>query len=162
MSRTLSSLTSSGTYFEDFTVGDRFRHTRGKTVDAFENQVLTHLVMNTAQAHFNEHAMAGTNFGGRLVFGLVTGSIVIGLTMQDTAENGLCELGLDELRFTAPVFHGDSLYAFTEVLETRDDATREDAGVVVFKHWGLNQKDQVVFEGKRRVLVKRRSHWGER
>ncbi len=105
--------------------------------------------------------MQGTPFGRRLVFGLVTGSIVIGLATQDTAENALAEVALDELRFRAPVFHGDTLYAYTEVLETRA-AEREDAGLVRFKHWGTKQDGTVVFEGVRTVLVKRRSHWAAR
>lgn len=161
MTPRLSSLTGAGNYFEDFRVGDRLRHVRGKTVGEFENQVLTHLVMNTAHAHFNEHAMQSSPWGRRLVFGLVTGSIVIGLATQDTAENALAELGLDGLRFTAPVFHGDTLYAASEVVEA-GESDREDAGVVVFRHHGYNQDGKKVFEGERRVLVKRRSHWGER
>src|SRR6185436_11938563 len=160
MANRLSSLTGSNNYFEDYKVGDRLRHVRGKTVGEFENQVLTHLVMNTAHAHFNEHAMESSPFGGRLVFGLVTGSIVIGLATQDTAENALAELGLDKLRFRAPVVHGDTLYAYTEVLETRA-AEREDAGLVRFKHWGVKQDGTIVFEGERTVLVKRRSHWAQ-
>jgi acyl dehydratase len=161
VTRPLASFTGVSNYFEDFHPGDRLRHVRGKTVGEFENQVLTHLVMNTAQAHFNEHAMLTSPWGKRLVFGLVTGSIVVGLTTQDTAENALAELGLDELRFTAPVHHGDTLYAATEVVETRD-ADREDAGIVIFRHHGYNQDGKKVFEGKRRVLLKRRSHWGAR
>ena len=100
-------------------------------------------------------------FGQRLVFGLVTGSIVIGLATQDAGENALAERSLDGLRFRAPVFHGDTLTAYTEVLETRD-SEREDAGIVRFKHWGVKQDDTIVFEGERELLVKRRSHWGER
>jgi acyl dehydratase len=121
-----------------------------------ENQLLTKLVMNTAHAHFNEHAMKATPFGQRLVFGLVTGSIVIGLATQDTAENAVAELGLDKMRFTSPVFHGDTLYAYTEVLAT-DGTSRDDGGVVKFKHWGVKDDDTVVFECERTVLVKRRS-----
>ena len=152
------SLTGSANYFEDFEVGDRFRHARGTTVGEVENQLLTKLVMNTAQAHFNEDAMKGGPFGKRLVFGLVTGSIVMGLATQDVAENALAEVGLDKLRFTAPVFHGDTLYAYTEVLST-GDSERGDAGTVRFKHWGVNQDEKVVFEGERTMLIKRRSHW---
>jgi acyl dehydratase len=144
-----------GSYFEDFTVGDKYRHSRGTTVGEVENQLLTKLVMNTAHAHFNEHAMKGGPFGQRLVFGLVTGSIVIGLATQDTAEHAIAEIGLDKMRFTAPVFHGDTLYAYTEVLEKRD-ADRDDAGIVRFKHWGVKDDGTVVFEGERTVLVKRR------
>ncbi len=148
-------LTGDGNYFEDFEVGQRFRHVRGKTVEAFENQILTHLVMNTAHAHFNEDAMKDSPWGQRLVFGLVTGSIVIGLATQDVAENAIAELGLDGLRFTAPVFHGDTLYAYSEVVKT-SDGDRPDAGVVVFRHHGYKQDGTKVFEGERRVLLKRR------
>jgi acyl dehydratase len=151
-------LTGSANYFEDFTVGDRIKHARGTTVGELENQLLTKLVMNTAQAHFNEHAMKDTPFGQRLVFGLVTGSIVMGLATQDIAENAVAELRLDKLRFTAPVFHGDTLYAYTEVVSKTDE--RDDAGEVTFKHWGTNQDGQVVFEGERTILIKRRSHRG--
>jgi itaconyl-CoA hydratase len=147
-------------WFEDFAVGDRMRHARGTTVGEVENQLLTKLVLNTAQAHFNEDLMAGSPMGeGRLVFGLVTGSIVLGLATQDTAEQALAEVALHGLRFTAPVHHGDTLYAFTEVLAV-EGADRDDAGLVRFKHWGTNQGGTTVFEAERTVLVKRRSHWG--
>ena len=145
-------------WFEDFEPGQRMRHARGTTVGEVENQLLTKLVMNTAQAHFNEHAMKDTPFGQRLVFGLVTGSIVMGLAAQDVAENAIAELRLDKLRFTAPVFHGDTLYAYTEVI-SKTEVEREDAGEVTFRHWGVNQEGKVVFEGERTVLVRRRSYW---
>jgi itaconyl-CoA hydratase len=145
----------SGRYFEDFSVGEKFRHARGTTVGEVENQLLTKLVMNTAQAHFNEDFASKTAFGQRIVFGLVTGSIVIGLATQDTTENAIAELALHKMRFTAPVHHGDTLYAFTEVLST-ESAEREGAGVVRFKHWGLNQDNTVVFETERSVLIKRK------
>jgi len=149
-------------WFEDFAPGDRMRHARGTTVGEVENQLLTKLVLNTAQAHFNEHVMQGSPMGdGRLVFGLVTGSIVIGLATQDTAENALAEVALDGVRFTSPVHHGDTLYAFTEVVSV-DDAERDDAGLVRFRHWGANQEGTIVFEAERTVLVKRRSHWDAR
>lgn len=153
--------TGSDTYFEDFHAGQRMRHARGTTVTDVEGQLLTKLVMNTSDAHFNEQKMAGSPFGHRIVFGLVTATLVIGLATEDTAENALAELGLDRLLFRAPVFHGDTLTAYTEVLSARE-ADRDDAGIVRFKHWGLKQDDTVVFEGEREVLIKRRSHWGTR
>jgi acyl dehydratase len=156
----VSRLTGCDSYFEDFEVGAKMRHARGTTVGEVENQLLTKLVMNSADAHYNEQKMRNLPFGQRLVFGLVTGSIVIGLATQDTAENALAELRLDGLRFRAPVFYGDTLTAYTEVLETRD-ADRPDAGIVHFKHWGVKQDETIVFEGEREVLIKRRSHWGE-
>jgi acyl dehydratase len=138
------------------------RHFRGATIDEVENNFVSKQVMNTAQAHWNEHIMSGSGMGeGRLVFGLITGSMVVGLASQDTAEQALAELALDGVRFTTPVHHGDTIYAYTEVLEV-GGADRDDAGVVRFKHWGLNQDRKVVCELERTVLIKRRSHWGDR
>ena len=157
----LATLTGKDNYFEDFVPGAVMRHARGKTVEAIENVILTNLVMNTAQAHFNEHAMKNNRFGRRLTFGGVTLALIIGLAAQDTAENALAELALDKIRFSHPVFHGDTPYAFTEVLAV-GPSDREDAGIVHFRHWGVNQDEKIVFEGERRVLIKRRSHWTDR
>jgi len=124
-------LTGDGNYFEDFEVGRRMRHARSATIDEVENNFISKQVMNTAQAHWNEAITAGSSFGdGRLVFGLVTGSMTVGLTSQDTAENALAELGLDNVRFRKPVHHGDTLTAYTEVLAAGPADCRDDAGVV--------------------------------
>jgi len=155
---TTARLTGRDNYFEDFAPDMVLRHARGKTVEALENVLITNLVMNTAQGHFNEHAMKESRFGRRITFGGVTLSLIIGLAAQDTAENALAELSLDKIRFSTPVFHGDTLYAFSEVLAVAP-SSREDAGIVTFRHWGVNQDEKVVFEGERRVLLKRRSHW---
>jgi itaconyl-CoA hydratase len=141
-------------FFDDFTVGDLFRHARGKTVTQIDGVLLCNLVMNTAQGHFNEHLMSQTPLGSTIVFGGIVAGMVIGLASEDTAENALAEIGLDAVRFKVPVHHGDTLYAYTEVLEKTDE--RDDAGVVRFKHWGVNQRDEVVFEGERRALIKKR------
>ena len=109
-------LTSPGTYFEDFTPGMLMRHARGKTMGEFEVVTLAHLTMNTAQAHFNTHAMQASKFGRRVAFGGVTASVVVGLASQDTTENAIREVGLDKLRLKVPVVEGDTLYAVTEVL----------------------------------------------
>ncbi|MGE0829196.1 MAG: MaoC family dehydratase [Hyphomonadaceae bacterium] len=152
-------LTSRNNYFEDFEVGAVFRHARGKTITPLENVLITNMVMNTAQGHFNEHAMAETPFQKIVVYGGVNFSIVLGLASQDCCENALVELGLDEVRLTKMVGHGDTLYAISEVLEKKD-SDREDAGVVLFEHTGINQNDEVIARVKRRVLIKRKSHWG--
>ncbi|MEU1181672.1 MaoC family dehydratase [Streptomyces sp. NPDC005820] len=146
------------TRFEDFKPGDRMRHARGCTMTDVEGQLLSKLVMNSAQAHFNDDAMAGTPFGSRIVFGLLSASVTIGLATQDTAEDAIAEVALDKLRFRSPVVHGDTLYAATEVLATEPAPDREDAGLVRFKHWGFKPDGTVVFEGERTVLLKRASH----
>ena len=150
-------------WFEDLTPGRRMRHARSATVGEVEGSFLSKAVMNTAQAHWNEHYLQGSPLGsGRVVFGLITASLVFGLASQDTAEQALAEVGCDKLRFRAPVHHGDTLTSFTEVVSARDAPDREDAGLVTFRHWGVTHDDRVVFEGERTVLVKRRSHWGDR
>jgi acyl dehydratase len=152
----ISELTSNDNYFEDFTVGDVMRHGRGKTIEPLENVLITNLVMNSASSHYDEVVMKNSIFGKRLQFGGVTASLIIGMASQDTSENAIVELGLDKVRFKSPVFHGDTLYAYSEVL-AKEDAGRPDAGIVVFQHWGVNQEDKFVFEGQRRILLKRRS-----
>ena len=161
MNRSLASLTGDDNYFEDFAVGDQYEHARGKTVTEMDGVLITNLVMNTAQGHFNEHQMQSSPQGQRIVFGGVTIAMVVGLAMQDTGEQALAELGMDKIRLRQSVFHGDTLYAFSEVLETRA-SDRPDAGVVRFRHRGVNQDGATVFEGERTVLIKRRSHWADR
>lgn len=149
------SLTGSDNYFEDFHVGGAYQHARGKTITEMDNVLITNLVMNTAEGHFNEDRMAKGPLKHRIVFGGITAAMVIGLAMQDTGENALRELSLNKIRFRTPVFHGDTLYAYSEVLET-SDSERTDAGEVLFRHLGLNQHGRTVFEGERRVLIRRR------
>ena len=116
----VSALTGTGNYFEDFKVGDVLKHARGKTVEPMEQVWITNVTMNTAEAHFNEHLTKGTNYGQRLGFGGVTISMCIGLAAQDTAENALAELGMDKIRLKGPLYHGDTLYCYSEVMEASD------------------------------------------
>ena len=154
-------LTAKDNYFEDFEVGAVYKHDRGKTITPLENVLITHLVMNTAQGHFNEHEMASTQWGTTLSYGGVNFSLILGLASQDCVENAIEELGLNNIRLSKPVVHGDTLYAYTEVLSA-EAADRDDAGIVRFKHYGVNQDDKHIFEGERTVLIKRRSHWADK
>lgn len=148
-------LTSATGYFEDFAVGQRFRHARGATIGEVENAVISKLVMNTAQGHWNEHFVFDSSAsGGRVVFGLVTGSLVFGLASQDIAEHAIAELGCSGLRFVSEVKHGETIYALTEVLEVRP---AEQGGIVRVKHWGVAHDNRIVFEGERTLQLKRRS-----
>ena len=156
-----SQLTGSYNYFEDFEVGAVFRHARGKTVTPLENVMTTNLVLNTADGHFNEHVMESTVYGKILCYGCVNFSLVLGLASQDCIENALAELGLNNVRLSGPVFHGDTLYAYSEVLN-KEDSDRDDAGIVEFRHYGVNQRDELVAQIDRRALIKRRSHWGDK
>jgi acyl dehydratase len=161
MSTDISILTGKSNFFEDFIVGEVYEHARGKTVEGLENVLITNLVLNTAQAHFNEDFAQSLEQKHRITFGGVTASIIIGLAMQDTGENAIEEVGLDRVRFRVPVLHGDTLYAFTEVLNKEDEPAdprgHKDVGLLHFRHWGLNQRGETVFEGERRVLIKKRA-----
>ncbi|MHB9287948.1 MaoC family dehydratase [Halobacteriales archaeon Cl-PHB] len=151
-------LTGTDNYFEDFTPGDACRHARGKTLSEDEMHGVTHMTMNTAEAHFNADKMADSEQGSRINYGGLTMSIVLGLASEDTTENALRTLGLDEVRFHAPVRPGDTLYAVTEVLETDEDADVADAGRVTFKHYGLDADEDLVFSGIQECLVKKRAY----
>ena len=161
MENKLSNLTSSDTYFEDFEVGQTIRHSRGKTMTNLENVNFTNMVMNTASAHYDEHLCSKTPFGKIVSYGGVNFSMVLGLASQDTVENALAELGLDNISLKTMVTHGDTLYAYSRVLE-KSDSDREDAGIIKFQHWGINQRDELVAEVQRTALIKRKSHWGDK
>lgn len=152
-------ITSENNYFEDFSEGQTVRHPRGRTVGEFDNHVLTHLSMNTAEYHFNEDYMSKHPLvHSRVVNGLVVISFVVGLCTERLAENGLAELGFDNVRIGAPTYHGDTLYAESEVLGKCDAPDRKDAGIVRFKIRGINQRGEVVMEGEWLVLVKRKAY----
>ena len=151
--------TSDDNYYEDFAVGQVYEHPRGKTMTEMDNVLITNLVLNTAQGHFNEDSMKDSEFGQRIVYGGINLSLVCGLASETISENALSILAMDDVRFTAPVFHGDTLYAESEVLEKHDAEDREDAGVVTFLVIGYNQDDERVLQAEQTVLLKKAGHW---
>ena len=148
-------LTGNNNYFEDFEPGLVIRHKRGKTVGELENVLVTNMVMNSADGHFDNHVMRDTPIGERIVFGGATAALTIGLAMQDTGENALEELSMTGLRLKFSVKHGDTIYALSKVISV-DPGDKDHAGTVEFHHWGVNQDDRIVFECDRRVSIKKR------
>ncbi len=146
--------TKSSFYFEDFTIGDVYKHFRGKTIKESDAVTICNLVMNSASGHFNDDMMSAFPIGESIIYGGVTISTVLGLAAQDTAGNAIRELSMDKIRLLSPMKHGDTLYAYSEVLDKQD---QDDAsGVLHFKHYGLRHDGVVVFEGERKVLMKKR------
>ena len=145
---------SGSRYFEDFAVGDIYKHFRGKTVKESDAVTICNMVLNSASGHFNDDIMSATAIGESIVYGGVTISMVIGLAAQDTAGNAIREIGMDNIKLVSPVKHGDTLYAYSEVLDMQD---HDDGGVVRFRHYGVNHDDRLVFQGERTVLMKKRS-----
>lgn len=137
-------------YAEDFVPGTRFRHSRTRTITDLDLNGLTLLVMNSAVGHFSDHAMAETEFGERINFGGMSLSLTIGISTQDTTGQLIREVGMTDIKFPAPVKHGDTIGAATEVLDV------DDAGCVTFKHFGINQRGEVICQVTRRVLLRHR------
>ncbi len=146
-----------GKYFEDLVIGERIRHSTGRTVTETDNLLFSALTMNTQPLHLNADFAARTEFGQRIVNGLFTLALVIGLSVSELTEGTIvANLGYASVSHPNPVFHGDTIYAESEVLEKRVSRSRPDCGVVRIKHWGTKQGGQIVVEVERSVLFLRR------
>lgn len=147
-----------GRFFEDFTVGDLYRHPLGRTVTTTDNVWFTLLTQNTAPIHFDRHYAAQTPFGRPLVDSTFTVALVTGQSVTDVSQNVLANLGWDEVRLPAPVFEGDTIYSQSEVLEARESRSRPNVGVVTVGTTGYNQDGRVVITFRRTLLVYKRGH----
>jgi acyl dehydratase len=145
-----------GRFFEDFRVGDRYRHPLGRTITVADNAWLTLLTMNTNPIHVDAHYAAQTEFGRPLVNSCLTLALVTGLSVDDVSRHAFANLGWDEVRLPAPVFEGDTIYAESVVLEARPSASRPAVGLVRVRTRGFNQDGTVVIDFLRSVLVYRR------
>jgi len=130
------------------------RHARGKTITELENVLITNLVMNTADAHFNEKRQSAKPIGTSIVFGGITASLVIGLASQDASDNMIEDRGIENMKLLTPVVHGDTIEAASEV--TAVSPIDEHSGLVSFHHWGFNQRGEIVAELDRSIVVARR------
>ncbi len=146
-----------GLFFEEFVVGQRFEHTLRRTVTEADNVLFSAMTHNPAALHLDEEAMKGTEFGARLVNSYFTLGLMVGISVHETTMGTtVANLGMDEVRFPKPVFHGDTLHVETEVLELRPSKSRPANGIVVFQHRALNQRNEVVAICKRTALMLKR------
>ena len=146
-----------GLYFEEFSAGQVFEHALTRTVTEMDNVLFTTLTMNPQPLHLDAEFAAGTEFGQRLVNSLFTLGLLIGLSVDDTTlGTTIANLGMSDVRFPKPVFHGDTLRAVTEVLSVRASKSRPVAGLVEFEHRAINQRGETVALCKRTALMKRR------
>lgn len=145
-----------GRYLEELEAGAVYRHRPGRTVGEADNTLFSTLTMNPQSLHLDAEFSEGTEFGQRLVNSLFTLSTLIGLSVNDlTQATTVANLGFGEVTFPKPVFHGDTLYAETEVISTRQSRSRQDAGVVEFEHRARNQHGDVVAVARRSALMMR-------
>jgi acyl dehydratase len=139
--------------YEDFTVGDVYHSTVGRTVTETDNLLFTMLAMNTNELHFNEEAAKATEWGRPLVNSTFTLALVLGLSVADTTQAGGVNLGWTEIRLPKPVFVGDTIWSETEVLAVRESHSRPSHGIVSVRTRGRNQRSDVVCEFERSFLI---------
>ena len=146
-----------GWYFDDLTVGQVFRHEIRRTVTEADNVWFSAITHNPAYLHLDEeYCRTETEFGTRIVNSCFTLSLMVGISVGDTTlGTAIANLGWDEVRLPAPVFHGDTIYAKSEVLETRLSKSRPNVGIIRIKTTGFNQNGITVIDFKRTIMVYR-------
>jgi acyl dehydratase len=143
-----------GLYFEEFSIGQKFEHGIRRTITEADNVLFSAMTHNPAPLHLDAEYMKGTEFGEPIVNSTLTLAFMIGISVGDTTiGTTVANLGMDEVRFPAPLFHGDTIHIETEVLEVRESKSRPDNGIVVFAHRAFNQNDELVGECKRSALM---------
>ena len=145
-------------HFEDFAVGDTYKHWPGRTVSAADNTWFTLLTMNQHPLHFDEEYAKRTEFGKPVVNSTLTLAIVVGMSVADVSQNAVANLGWTDIRMPAPVFNGDTLYAESTVLSKRDSKSRPNQGIVSVATRGWKQDGTTVMTFNRTILVHRRGH----
>ncbi len=147
-----------GLYFEEFFVGQTFKHAIRRTVSEMDNIMFSALTHNPAALHLDEeYCKIHTEYGQRIVNSVFTLGLIVGVSVGDTTlGTTVANLGWDEVRFPKPLFHGDTVHVETEVKELRDSKSRPQNGIVIFEHRGYNQHNVLVASCKRSALMLRR------
>ncbi|WP_117595582.1 MaoC family dehydratase [Haloprofundus halophilus] len=147
-----------GRYYEDFEVGDVYKHPFGRTVTETDNVWMTNVTMNLNPMHFNEAYAAETEFGERLVDGTFVIALAVGMSVIDISVNATANLGYDRIRHHAPVFHGDTIFAESEVLEKRESSSRDHVGIVTTELRAYNEEGTKVLSMERTPMVLKREY----
>ena len=145
-----------GRFYEDFEVGDVYRHGLGRTITQADNIWFTLLTQNTARVHFDAHYAEQTEFGRPLVNSAFTIALVTGQSVSDVSYNVMANLGWDTVRLPNPLFEGDTVYSSSEVISLRESKSRPQVGIVTVHTTGTNQHGAPVITFDRTVMVYRR------
>jgi acyl dehydratase len=148
-----------GLHYDEFTIGQIFRHDIRRTVTEMDNVLFTAMTHNPAALHLDEeYCREETEFGTRIVNSAFTLGLMVGISVGDTTlGTTIANLGWDEVRFPRPLFHGDTVHVVSTVLEMRESKSRPNAGIVVFQHEAFNQKKELVASCKRSALMKKKA-----
>src|SRR2546428_248073 len=156
--RARGGLGMAGKYFEELKVGDTFRHEVGRTITEADNVFFSTLTMNPQPLHIDFHAAAKAEFGKPLVNSLLTLGIAVGISVGETTlGTTVGNLGFEKIEFPKPVFHGDTIYAETEVVDTRESKSRPQWGIVTFEHRARNQHGDLVMRARRNAMTRKRN-----
>lgn len=147
-----------GRFYEDFEPGDVYKHPFGRTVTEADNVWLTNLTMNVNPMHFNQVYASQTDFEDRLVNGLVVIAIAVGMSVIDVSMNAIANLGYDDIRHHNPVYHGDTLFAESKVLEKRESDSRDNVGIIITELRAFNQNGEKVLSLTRTPMVLKQEH----
>ena len=155
-SREASGAHAYGRYLEDFEVGDVYEHWPAKTITEADDHLFCLITMNHHPLHINDVYAAESQQGQNVVVGPLVYSIMLGMSVADVSGKAIANLATEELKHPAPVFHGDTLFVESEVLEVTPSRSKPDRGVVKVHTKAFKQDGTLVAEFKRAVLVPRR------
>ena len=142
-----------GRYFEDFEIGDVFRHWPGKTITEYDDHLFCMITMNHHPTHTNDwYAEHESPVGKNLVVGNLVYSLVLGMSVPDVSGSAIANLEVETLRHSKPTFHGDTIYAETRVLDKKETSDGK-RGVITVETKGINQRAEEVCYFRRKVLV---------
>jgi len=150
-----------GRYLEEFEVGAVYKHWPAKTVTEADDHLFCLITMNHHPLHLNDVYASQSQQGQNVVVGPLVYSLALGMSVSDVSGKAIANLATEELSHPAPVFHGDTLYCESEVLEVRPSASKPDRGVVKVHTRVYKQDGTLVAEFKRAVLVPRKNPGGE-
>ncbi|MFL2987266.1 MAG: MaoC family dehydratase [Candidatus Poriferisodalaceae bacterium] len=146
-----------GRHFEEFEVGDVYRHWPGKTIAEADDHLFCMITMNHHPLHTNEwFAQNETVHGKNVVVGNLVYSLVLGMSVPDVSGAAIANLEVESLTHQRPTFHGDTIYAGTKVLDKAESKSRSDRGIVTVETKAMNQREEEVCYFRRKVMIWKR------
>ncbi|HVB21593.1 MAG TPA: MaoC family dehydratase [Ktedonobacteraceae bacterium] len=147
-----------GRCYEEFEVGDIYKHWPGRTITEYDDTLFSMLTMNHNPLHIDANYAEDTQHGQRLVVGPLIFSIALGMSVPDVSGKAIANLEFEYVRHLAPTFHGDTIYAETKVLDKQFSRSKPDRGIITVETIAYNQRGENVLSFKRRVMVPTREH----
>lgn len=142
-----------GRYFEEFEPGAIFRHWPGRTISEADDTWFCLLTMNQHPLHIDAHYASTTQHKQRLVVGTFVFSIAVGMSVADISGRAIANLEYQDVKHVEPVFHGDTIYAETRIIEKQESRSKPDRGIIHVETRAFNQRNETVLTFRRKVLI---------